>query len=72
MEKTYQIVYFISFVISFVMIFYLFTKSNFEKCFKQGKVEAIKVATFVLAFILATLVALGMKNLMECIYEIIH
>ena len=68
MEKTYQIVYFISFVISFVMIFYLFTKSNFEKCFKQGTVEAIKVATF----ILATLVALGMKNLMECIYEIIH
>lgn len=72
MEKTYQIVYFISFVISFVMIFYLFTKSNFEKCFKQGKVKAIKVATFVLTFILATLVALGMKNLMECIYEIIH
>ncbi len=71
MEKTYQIIYFISFIISFVTIFYLLLKSNIEKCFKQGNVEAIRVATFVITFILASLFAFSMKNLMESIYILI-
>lgn len=71
MEKTYQIIYFLSFILSFIIIFYVLLKSNFEKCFKQGKIEAIKVATFLVTFILASLFALGMKNLMECIYTLV-
>ncbi len=71
MEKTYQFIYFLSFLLSFIIIFYLLLKSNFEKCFKQGKTEAIKVAMFMITFILASLFAFGMKNLMECIYTLI-
>lgn len=71
MEKTYQIIYFLTFIISFVIMYYLLLKSNFEKCFKQGKTEAIKVAMFMVAFITASLFAFGMKNLMESIYTII-
>lgn len=72
MEKTFAIIYFISFASSFLIILYAFTKSNFEKCFKQGRIEAIKVSTFILTFILASLFALAMKNIMECVYTLIN
>lgn len=71
MEKTYQLIYFLSFILSFIIIFYLLFNSNFEKCFKQGKIEAIKVAMFMITFILSSLFAFGMKNLMEAIYTLV-
>lgn len=71
MEKTYHIIYFISFVISFIIILFLITKSNFPKLFKQGQTEPIKVATFLLAFISAGLFALAMKSFLESIFGLI-
>lgn len=71
MEKTYQIIYFFTFIVAFVMMYYLLLKSNFEKCFKQGKIQVIKVAMFLVSFVVASLFAFGMKSLMESIYTII-
>ncbi len=71
MEKNLAFLYFIIFAISYGLIFYLLLKSNFEKLFKPGKINEIRVGYFVTSFLLATIFSCGVVKIVESVYTLI-
>lgn len=63
--------YLIIFFGSFLIFFKLFKDSNFEKCFKQGKVASIIICEVFLSIILAFLTASALLKLAEVIMNLI-
>lgn len=71
MEKTLAYLFFIMLVISFGIIFYLLLNTNFEKIFKKGKITEIRISFFIISFVLATIISIGITRLVEVIYIIL-
>lgn len=71
MEKIFAYLFFITLVISFGMIFYLLLNTNFEKIFKKGKITEIRISFFLVSFIIATIISIGVTSLVEAIYTIL-
>lgn len=63
--------YLIIFFGAFLIFFKLFKDSNFEKCFKQGKVVSIIVTEVLLSIILAFLCASALLKCAEVIKNLI-
>lgn len=71
MEKIFAYLFFIMLVISFGMVFYLLLNTNFEKIFKKGKITEIRISFFLVSFIIATIISIGVTSLVEAIYTIL-
>lgn len=71
MDKTNAILYFIMFAISYGLFFYILLKTKFEQFFKKGKVMEIRVAYFLVTFILASIFSFSVVQLVESIVKII-
>ena len=57
--------------VSFGMVFYLLLNTNFEKIFKKGKITEIRISFFLVSFIIATIISIGVTSLVEAIYTIL-
>lgn len=71
MDRTYAILYFLMFTISYGLFFYILLKSNFEQLFKKGKITEIRAAYFLVSFLLASIFAFFVVELVEVITKII-
>lgn len=71
MNQVSAILYFLMFVISYGLFFYLLLKTNFEKIFKKGSVGEIRIAYFLVSFLLASVFSFFAVELVNVIGEII-
>lgn len=71
MTKTDAILYFVMFALSYGLFFYLLLKTNFEHLFKKGKIAEIRIAYFLMSFILASIFSISMVQLVNVVIEII-
>ncbi len=46
--------------------------SNFEKLFKQGRITSIRIAYFILIFVISFLTAFSFRELVNTIYNILN
>lgn len=53
------------FCIFFVIAFLVLNASRLEECFKKGKLWQIRAAYIILAFVVAVIMAYGMKELVN-------
>lgn len=71
MDFVLNLIFIIVFLGTLVISGKVLIDSNFEKCFKQGKVNSIKVAYVIVMIIVAFLVALAFKYLVNAVYGLI-
>lgn len=71
MDHYLNIVYLIVFLTMIVVTMKLLMSTNFEKLFKQGKINEIRVAYFVVSIIASFLSAKAVVTFIEVIYMIL-
>lgn len=71
MDKNIALLYILILAISFCLFFYLLTKTNFEKIFKKGQINEIRIGYFLLSFILSSLFSSGIVALVNNVVELI-
>ena len=71
MDHYLNIVYLIVFLTMIVVTMKLLMSTNFEKLFKQGKINEIRVAYFVVSIIASFLSAKAVVRFSEVIYMIL-
>jgi len=49
----------IAFLVSMPLVWYVLLQSNFEKFFKQGEINAIRIAYVIVTLAISSLLALG-------------
>ena len=55
----------ILFCIFFIIAFLVLNASRLEECFKKGKIWQIRAAYIILSFVIAVIMAYGMKELVN-------
>lgn len=65
--NAFNIIYTSLFCVFFVVSFLVLQASRLEECFKKGKIWQIKIAYFILSFVLAFLMARGFDYLISLI-----
>lgn len=71
MDLYLDIVYFISFFMMILVTMKILLSSNFNKFFKQGKINEIRVAYFVVSVIVSFLASKAFVTIIEVIYNIL-
>lgn len=59
------ILFSVGFCIFFVVTFLVLEASRFEECFKKGKVVQIRIAYFMISFVIAFLITYGFNYLVN-------
>ncbi|MDE7161496.1 MAG: hypothetical protein K2N65_01910 [Anaeroplasmataceae bacterium] len=57
------VIFSVCFCIFFVVTFLVLQASRLEECFKQGKIVHMRIAYFILSFIIAFLITYGFQYL---------
>ena len=72
MDFIVNVITFSVFLVMCIVSSKLLLDSNFEKFFKQGRVTSIRIAYFIVIFIVAFLTAFCFKELIYVIYNILN
>ena len=72
MDKILNITFFVSFLGMLIISSKIMLDINFEKIFKQGKIGSIRAFFFITIFIISSLAAICMKELVEVFYSILN
>lgn len=67
-----NIIFIITFLGMLIVSTIVLLDINFEKIFKQGKIGSIRAFFFITIFIISSLAAICMKELVEVFYSILN